>query len=115
MHRRAMRLLQRELRQQVLGDGGHEERSASYHLLMLDRLAELARALQATTRDQPRWLMEAIEAMAHWAELIRLETGAAPRFNDSAADAAPPLDAVLAVHEPRPAHAVVVFGPRHQH
>jgi hypothetical protein len=39
---------------------------------------------------------EAIEAMAHWAELIRLETGEAPRFNDSAADAAPPLDAVLA-------------------
>lgn len=96
MHRRAMRLLQRELRQQVLSDGGHEERSASYHLLMLDRLAELAQALQPITSDQPPWLMEAIESMAHWAELIRLETGAAPRFNDSAADAAPHLDAVLA-------------------
>jgi uncharacterized heparinase superfamily protein len=44
-----MRLLQRELSQQVLSDGGHEERSASYHLLMLDRLAELAQALQTTT------------------------------------------------------------------
>jgi uncharacterized heparinase superfamily protein len=96
MHRRAMRLLQRELMQQVLGDGGHEERSASYHLLMLDRLAELAHALQATTGNQPPWLIEAIEAMAHWVQLIRLETGEAPRFNDSAADAAPPLDAVLA-------------------
>jgi len=96
MHRRAMRLLQRELRQQVLSDGGHEERSASYHLLMLDRLAELAHALKSTTGDQPPWLVEAIEAMAHWAELIRLESGEVPRFNDSAADAAPPLDAVLA-------------------
>ncbi len=96
MHRRAMCLLQRELRQQVLSDGGHEERSASYHLLMLDRLAELAHALRAIAGDQPPWLMEAIEAMAHWAELIRLETGAAPRFNDSAADAEPALDAVLA-------------------
>ena len=96
MHRRAMRLLQRELIQQVLGDGGHEERSASYHLLMLDRLAELAHALQSTNGDQPPWLVEAIEAMAHWAELVRLENGEAPRFNDSAADAAPPVDAVLA-------------------
>ena len=96
MHRRAMCLLQRELKQQVLSDGGHEERSASYHLLMLHRLVELAQALQSTTRDEHPWLMEAIEAMAHWAELIRLETGAAPRFNDSSADAAPPLDAVLA-------------------
>jgi uncharacterized heparinase superfamily protein len=96
MHRRAMRLLQRELMQQVLGDGGHEERSASYHLLMLDRLAELAHALQSTTGIQPPWLVEAIEAMARWVQLIRLESGEAPRFNDSAADAAPPLDAVLA-------------------
>jgi uncharacterized heparinase superfamily protein len=96
MHRRAMRLLQHELSQQVLSDGGHEERSASYHLLMLDRLAELAHALQSTTRDQPPWLMQAIAAMAHWATLVRLETGEAPHFNDSAVDAAPPLDAVLA-------------------
>jgi uncharacterized heparinase superfamily protein len=96
MHRRAMRLLQRVLRQQVLGDGGHEERSASYHLLMLDRLAELAHALQSTTGDQPPWLVEVIEAMTRWVQLIRLESGQAPRFNDSAADAAPPIDAVLA-------------------
>jgi uncharacterized heparinase superfamily protein len=96
MHRRAMRLLRRELMQQVLADGGHEERSASYHLLMLDRLAELAHALQSTTGDQPLWLMEAIEAMAWWVQVIRLESGETPRFNDSAADSAPPLDVVLA-------------------
>ena len=97
MHRRAMCLLQSELRHQVLSDGGHEERSASYHLLILARLTELAQILQTATSDQPPWLMEAIEAMAHWAKLVRLETGTAPRFNDSAADAAPPLDEVLAL------------------
>ena len=95
MHHRAMRLLQRELRQQVLSDGGHEERSASYHLLMLDRLGELVQALQASSGHQHPWLMETLEAMANWVELIRLETGESPRFNDSAADAAPPLDVVL--------------------
>ena len=36
--------------------------------------------------------------MVRWVELIRLETGEAPRFNDSAADAAPLSDAVLACY-----------------
>jgi len=115
LHHAAMRLLQRELTQQVLGDGGHEERSASYHLLMLDRLVELAHALHVTKIDRPPWLMEAIEAMAHWAELVRLETGATPRFNDSAADAAPPLDAVLSfATSVLPQRSPSSKNPRHQ-
>ena len=96
MHRRALRLLEQELASQVLADGGHEERSASYHLLMLDRLAELACALAIVTGERPAWLHNALDAMAAWAVAIRLEGGQAPRFNDSAADAAPPLDEVTA-------------------
>lgn len=95
MHRRAMRLLQKELSRQVLADGGHEERSASYHLLMLDRLVELACSLAVIQGERPSWLVGAIEAMASWARVVRLEGGAAPRFNDSAKDAAPPLDEVF--------------------
>jgi uncharacterized heparinase superfamily protein len=95
MHRRAMRLLQRELSSQVLADGGHEERSASYHLLMLDRLVELACSLAVIQGERPAWLVSSIEAMAAWARAVRFEGGAAPRFNDSAVDAAPPLDEVL--------------------
>jgi uncharacterized heparinase superfamily protein len=96
MHRRALGLLQRELASQVLADGGHEERSASYHLLMLDRLVELACALTIANSERPAWLLDAIEAMAAWAVAIRLEGGRTPRFNDSAADAASPLDEVVA-------------------
>jgi len=95
MHRRAMRLLQQELSSQVLADGGHEERSASYHLLMLDRLVELACSLDVINGECPPWLVGAIEAMAAWARAVRLEGGDAPRFNDSAVDAAPPLDQTL--------------------
>jgi len=95
MHRRAMRLLQKELSSQVLADGGHEERSASYHLLMLDRLLELACSLAAIHGERPFWLVSSIEAMASWARAVRFEGGVAPRFNDSAEDAAPPLDEVL--------------------
>ena len=95
MHSRAVRLLQKELTCQVLADGGHEERSSSYHLLMLDRLVELACSLSAIHGERPPWLIGAIEAMAAWAKAVRLEGGVAPRFNDSAEDASPPLDQVI--------------------
>ena len=66
MHSRSMRLLQKELFCQVLTDGGHEERSVSYHLLMLDRLVELGSALSVIHGERP-WLIVAIESMATWA------------------------------------------------
>jgi uncharacterized heparinase superfamily protein len=96
MHQRAMALLERELPRQILADGGHEERSAAYHLLLLDRLVELAWVLQAERGIRPVWLGTAIAAMLHWGQTIRLGDGTFPRFNDSAADAAPALDLVLA-------------------
>lgn len=95
MHRRAMRLIQKELSSQLLSDGGHEERSATYHLLMLDRLVELACSLSAIRSERPTWLVRAIEAMVVWVKAIRLEGNAAPRFNDSAQDSAPPLAEVI--------------------
>ena len=82
-------LLEQELSRQILVDGGHEERSVTYHLLMLDRLIELA--CSAITKDErPSWL-SSIKAMAIWAKAVRLEGGFGPRLNDSAQDAAPPL------------------------
>ena len=53
MHRRSLTLLARELPRQLLADGGHEERSASYTMLLLDRLVELACVLQAVGGDCP--------------------------------------------------------------
>lgn len=83
MYRRALDLLEAELASQLLADGGHEERSASYHLLMLERLVELGSVLQASSAHRPAWLVHAIELMSAWAEAVRLEAGGLPRFNDS--------------------------------
>jgi uncharacterized heparinase superfamily protein len=90
MHRRAMDLLQPELASQLLADGGHEERSASYHLLMLDRLIELGAALQARKSESPYWLLQAVNAMTAWAEAVLFEGGGFPRFNDSVIEACLP-------------------------
>jgi uncharacterized heparinase superfamily protein len=99
MQHRALAMLQQELPRQLLRDGGHEERSAAYHVLMLDRLVELACVLQSRLEERPSWLLDAISAMAIWARAICLADGSTPRFNDSAADAAPNPDQVLAFAE----------------
>lgn len=95
MHNRATRLLQHELSIQVLDDGGHEERSATYHILILDRLVELACCLSAVQGVSPSWLVSAIESMLSWVTAVRLVGGSAPRFNDSAEDSAPQIDVVI--------------------
>jgi hypothetical protein len=56
---------------------------------------ELACSLAAITGERPSWLVGAIEEMVAWARAVRFEGGAAPRFNDSAVDAAPLLDEIL--------------------
>jgi len=114
MHCRAMRLLQKELHSQVLADGGHEERSAAYHLLMLDRLVELACSLVAILGERPSWLVGAIDSMSTWARSVRLEGGVAPRFNDSAEDLAPPLNVVISFADGYLQHCLVSSGFRNR-
>ena len=60
---------------------------------------ELACVIAVIHVQRPFWLVSSIEAMASWVRAVRLEGGGAPRFNDSAVDAAPPLDVVLSFAE----------------
>jgi len=95
MHIRALYLLEIEIKTQILSDGGHEERSACYHLLLLDRLVELGFAIALITHQRPSWLVSAIRKMASWASSVRLYNGQYPRFNDSPVDISPSLDEVV--------------------
>lgn len=117
MHHRAMDLLQKELDRQLLPDGGHHERSASYHLLMLDRLVELADLLESRRYIRPPWLLESVQRMTAWAAAIKLDNGGFPRFNDSAADSCRPIGAVIASAQRHLASAEVDYltpGPQPQ-
>lgn len=93
---RSLRLLSQELHTQILPDGGHEERSASYHLLMLDRLVELAYCLLLSNIQPPEWLHNSIYKMTEWAESVRLDLDIYPRFNDSSLNSSPGLREVIA-------------------
>ena len=83
--RRGIDLLRRELPEQVLSDGGHYERSPSYHLVVLRDLLEIQAA------SPHSWLAEAIERMRTFAAALARPDGAPALFNDGTVDA-PQLD-----------------------
>ena len=78
--------LERELNKQILKDGGHEERSSSYHLSLLSTLVELGCFLQYEKGLRPIWIIEKIKIMSDWSRKIILNNSKYPRFNDSIFD-----------------------------
>lgn len=79
--RRGIAILRREVPEQILRDGGHYERSPSYHLVVLRDLLEI----QAVSPHS--WLAEAIERMRDFAAALARPDGAPALFNDGAVDA----------------------------
>lgn len=92
---RALSQLQSELNSQILPDGGHEERSAGYHILLLDRLVEFACFQHLVNNTTLEWVDSCIFKMSIWLQSIRLSDGSFFPYNDSAPDVYPDLDEVL--------------------
>lgn len=78
----AINNLEKELRIQILDDGGHEERSSSYHIILLDRLTELGCLLKIYEKKVPDWLYKKISQMMNWLDKVRLINNNFPIFND---------------------------------
>jgi hypothetical protein len=95
--RRGIELLRRELPEQVLRDGGHYERSPSYHIVVLRDLLEIQAA------SPHSWLADAIERMRVFAAALERPDGAPALFNDGTVDA-PQLDL------PEPPEGLSVFA-----
>lgn len=79
---RGLRLLRAELESQLLSDGGHEERSPSYHRLVLADLHDVAIVLDREGSQVPDWLLEAAERMQSWIHSIAGPDGTVPPLND---------------------------------
>jgi len=75
----------RQLEVQVLSDGGHYERSPSYHCQVLGDLIDVADLLSATGRPEPAGLRPAIETMRGWLGAMLMPDGEVPLFNDCTA------------------------------
>jgi len=91
------RLLQRELAEQILADGGHFERSPMYHAEVLEDLLDirtLASACGCLMKCAPQ-LSACIAQMAAFLRRILHPDGEIPLFNDSALEIARPAGQLL--------------------
>ena len=98
--RQGLQILQRELPEQILADGGQFERSPMYHALALEDLLDLlniiaarAPAASAAQRLAPELHRRSVD-MLHWLRCLRHPGGALARFNDCAEGIAPEVDAL---------------------
>lgn len=77
--------LSRQLKVQVLADGGHFERSPSYHCQVLADLIDVSRLLSTAGHPGRDGLEQAIESMRRWLGAMLMPDGALPLFNDCVA------------------------------
>lgn len=85
--RKAKNILYRELKEQVLNDGGHFELSPMYHQIILMRVLELI-DWYSKVEDQDTafldFVREKAKLMLRWLQTITFRNGDIPHFNDSA-------------------------------
>ena len=90
-----LRIVRRELSEQILADGGHFERSTLYHALALEDLLDLVNLLQARAPQGSAAaallpvLRGRAAAMLHWQRCMSHPDGAIALFNDAALGIAP--------------------------
>lgn len=83
------KLLWGELREQILKDGEHFERSPMYHVDVLLALADIREAFRMVFKEWPAILDDSIEKMSHFLGRILHPDGQIPLFGDSTLDLTP--------------------------
>ncbi|MEM8688948.1 MAG: alginate lyase family protein [Pseudomonadota bacterium] len=95
-----IRILENELSEQVLGDGGHFERSPMYHAIVLEDVLDLINLATAYPHTQPAGIAENLRAsatsMLAWLDAMCHPDGGISFFNDAAFGVAPGADILLA-------------------
>jgi uncharacterized heparinase superfamily protein len=79
---RALGRIGRELRVQLLPDGGHYERAPAYHCQVLGDLIDLSGLLSAAGHPVPAELAAAVTAMRGWLGAVLDPAGQVPLLND---------------------------------
>lgn len=81
---RGMAILEAELEEQFLADGGHFELSPAYHALASEDLLDLANLYTAYGRPVPDFIGECAKSALSWLGVLTRPDGRFPLFNDSA-------------------------------
>jgi uncharacterized heparinase superfamily protein len=87
-----MRILERELGEQVLPDGGHFERSPMYHHIVLEDLLDMIQLHQLFEFVPPLSWTDLVTRMLEWSAIMSHPDGKIAFFNDAAFSVAPAID-----------------------
>ena len=88
-HEKGIQIIERELAEQVLADGGHFELSTMYHAIFLADLLDLVNVLKTYSRTVPETWISHINRMSSWLAAMNHPDGDIGFFNDAALDIAP--------------------------
>ncbi len=100
-----MEILEREIPEQILADGGHFERSTMYHALAFEDMLDLVNIANAYPDSLASWKAtvsswtEIIKKMSNWLYAMCHPDGEIAFFNDAAVGIAPPPSALFAYAE----------------
>lgn len=81
---KGMKILTREIFEQILPDGGHFERSPMYHSIILEDMLDLINGMRAFGREVPGGWMAAASKMSGWLAAMCHPDGEIALFNDAA-------------------------------
>ncbi len=95
-YQRGIAIVERQIREQVLPDGGHFELSTMYHAAVLEDLLDLVNLHCAYNREPPTDWIESIERMQHWLQVMSHPDGDIAFFNDAAFGVTPTSAALVA-------------------
>jgi len=77
-------VLEKQLEEQILEDGGHYERSPMYHTIVLEDLLNIATAFVCVKNEIPFWIEQKIEKMGLFLHAIVEKNMQFPLLNDAA-------------------------------
>lgn len=92
LYKAAKKILKKELKEEILNDGGHFELSPMYHQTMLHRVLDCYNLVKLNSwqlNDLETLLEEKAVKMLSWLQEVTFKNGNIPMVNDSAYDIAP--------------------------
>ncbi|MCB0664054.1 MAG: alginate lyase family protein, partial [Saprospiraceae bacterium] len=99
LYKKAKKLVQKELEEQILSDGGHFELAPMYHCTLLWRLLDVIHAMEHSTFKADatfyHFLVAKAGSMLGWLQEMTFSNGDIPLVNDSAFGIAPSPEALL--------------------